>query len=136
MASQLYPKAREKFLTAQLNWLAGDYRAVLLPDGFEFDPAHEFLSDISSGARVATSELIEGRTATDGWAGAGVIYFGVLADPRPVGVLVIYRDTGIEGTSDLVAFLEAPELTGVPVTLIGLECFFIQHQLAGGLFRL
>lgn len=136
MSSQLYPKAREKFLTAQLSWLSGAYRAVLLPESYSPDFDDEFLSDIFEGVRIATSNNISGRTATGGVASSAAINFGTIVDSRLAAKIIIYKDTGIETTSDLVCFLDTESLQGAPVTLVGFEYFFVPSQLNGGIFRL
>mgnify|MGYP000877269901 CR=1 FL=1 len=134
--SQLYPSAREKFLTAQLSWTAGVYRAVLLPESYTPNFAHEFLSEIFEGVRIAVSDPITARTATDGYANCASIRFGVLVDTRKAAKMIIYKDTGIEATSDLVCFLDSDNLQGAPLDLIGFEYFYTPNALDGGIFRL
>lgn len=133
---QLYPSAREKFLTAQLSWTSGVYRALLLPESYTANFDNEFLSDIFEGVRLATSDPIAGRTATDGYANSSSIRFGVLVDTRKAAKMVIFKDTGIEATSDLVCFLDTENLQGAPLDLIGFEYFYTPNTLDGGIFRL
>lgn len=136
MASQLFPSAREKFATAQLSWIASTYRAILLPEAFVPDFDDVFLSDISAGVRIATSQEITDRTATGGKCSSAPILFGVLADARLGDKMIIYRDTLDETTSDLVVFIDEAQIQGAPVTLEGLEYFFTPSLLDGGIFRL
>jgi hypothetical protein len=136
MSSQLYPKAREKFLTGQLNWLSGAYRAVLLPDSYNPDFEDEFLSDIFEGVRIAISDPISSRTAANGVASSAAITFGMLLDGRPASKVIIFKDTTVEATSDLVCFVDSEELVGAPLSLIGFEYFFIPNEVNGGIFRL
>lgn len=136
MSSQLYPKAREKFLTAQLSWLSGTYRAVLFPETYIPDFSDEFLSDVFGGVRIALSDPITNRTATGGVAGCDPIRFGTLVDARKASSIAIYRDSGNEMTSDLICFIDSPQIQGVPLSLIGLDYFFIPSELGGGLFRI
>lgn len=136
MSSRLYSKAREKFLTGQLNWLSGTYRAVLLPESYSPDFDNEFLSDIFEGVRIATSDPITGRTATSGVANSAAINFGTLVDSRAASKIIIYKDSLVESTSDLVCFLDVESLQGAPVELVGFEYFFVPSLLNGGIFRL
>lgn len=136
MSSQLYPSAREKFLTAQLNWTSGVFRAVLLPESYTPNFDNEFLADIFEGVRLAISDSITGRTATDGLANCASIRFGVLVDSRKAAKMVLFKDTGIEGTSDLVCFLDTENLQGAPLDLIGFEYFYTPNSVEGGIFRL
>lgn len=136
MSSQLYPKAREKFLTAQLSWLSGTYRALLLPESYSPDFEDEFLSDVFEGVRMAVSDPITSRTATNGVANSAAINFGVLVDSRLAAKIIIYKDTLVESSSELVCFLDTTELQGAPVPLVGFEYFFVPSLLNGGIFRL
>lgn len=136
MSSQLYPNARELFLTGQLSWLSGTMKALLLPETYNFDPTDVNLEDIFSGVRVAVSSEITGRTADDGVANCDPIEFGLLVDNRIVSKLVIFKDTGVENTSTLIAFLDEETLIGVPLSLIGFEYFFVPDAINGGIFRL
>lgn len=134
--SQCYPKAREKFLTAQLNWLTNDIKAVFLPEAYIPDFDDEFLADIASGVRIAISELLENKTATDGYANSDPIKFPLLIDSRKASQAVIFRDTGNEATSSLIFHMSADMLLGTPLSLIGFDYFIYPDTLAGGFFRL
>lgn len=136
MASQLYPSARQLFLTAQLSWLTGDYKAILLPPSYAFDADDVFLSDVSAGVRIAVSINIENKTAVLGTANCDPIAFGTLADSRLVDKIIIFKDTGDEATSPLVVFVDETEIQGAPAELVGFEYFFTPSALEGGLFRL
>lgn len=136
MASQLYPAARQLFLTAQLSWLVGTYKAVLLPESYVPDFDDAFLSDVFEGVRIKISDALENKTAVSGIAGCDPIAFGIIVDNRRASKMIIFKDTGDEGTSNLVAFLDEESMLGVPLDLIGLEYFFVPSALEGGLFRL
>lgn len=136
MSSQLYPNARELFATAQLSWLAGTIKAILLPESYNPDFEDANLDDIFTGVRIAVSEPLTGRTATRGICNSDPIEFGLLVDSRIASKLVLFKDTGSESTSTLIAFLDADSLFGVPVSLIGFEYFFVPSTINGGIFRL
>jgi hypothetical protein len=136
VSSQLYPKAREKFLTGQLSWLSGTYRAILLPESYSPNFDNEFLSDVFEGVRLSISDPITSRTATNGVASSAAVNFGVLVDNRAASKIILFKDTLIESTSDLLCFIDAEELQGAPVSLVGFEYFFVPSVLNGGIFRL
>lgn len=115
MANALYDKARERFLTAQLNWSTDTIRAVLVDTGI-YTPnltAHEYLSDISSSARISTSSAFTGKTVAGGAADANDVTFTSVSG-NSIEAIVIYRDTGTEGTSPLIAYIDTA--TGLPIT--------------------
>ncbi len=115
MANALYDKGRQKFLEGAIDWLTDDIRAVLV-DSADYTAdlaAHEFLSDVPVGARVATSGNFTGKTSTAGVADAADVTFtAVTGDPSEV--LLIYKWTGSDATSPLIARIDTA--TGLPVT--------------------
>ena len=116
MANALYDKGREKFLTGAISWSADTIKAVLV-DAADYTvnlSTHEFLSDVPSGARVATlASGLASKTTTAGVADAADITFtSVTGDPSEA--LVLYKDTGSAATSPLIAYIDTA--TGLPVT--------------------
>lgn len=117
MANALYGKAREKFLSGDIDWLVDDIRIILIDTadyvlGGNID-VHEFLSDVPAGARVKVSGSLTSKTATLGVADAAdVTLSAVTGDPSEA--LIIYKHTGTDGTSPLIAYIDTA--TGLPVT--------------------
>jgi hypothetical protein len=115
MANSLYGKGREKFLNADIDWTADDIKAVLVDTG-SYSVAidtHEFLSDISAGARIATSANLSSKTSTLGVADAADVTFTAVSGAT-VEAIVLYKDTGVAGTSPLIAYIDSA--TNLPVT--------------------
>ena len=77
MANALFDKARQRFLEGQFNWNTDTIKAVLVDTGtYTVNlSAHEFLSDIGTGARIATSGAFTGKTTTGGAADANDVTF-------------------------------------------------------------
>lgn len=75
----------------------------------------EFLSDVPSGARIATATLA-GKTSTLGVAGASDATFTPATGNTLHGV-ILYKDTGSAGTSPLIAWLD--QITGFPLATNG-----------------
>ena len=115
MANALYDKARERFLTAQLNWSTDTIKAVLVDTGV-YTPnlaSHEYLSDISGSARISTSSALTGKTTASGAADANDVTFTSVSGAS-IEAIVLYKDTGTEGTSPLIAYIDTA--TGLPIT--------------------
>lgn len=115
MASTLYDKARERFLKGEFNWQA-DVVKCLLVDSASYVvnlSTHEYLADVSNAARVATSGALTNKTTTGGAADADDLTFTNVTGPS-IEVLILYKDTGVEATSPLIAYLDTG--TGLPLT--------------------
>lgn len=115
MANALYPKAKEGFLGADIDWTANDIKVVLVDTGaYTYDAAHDFLADIAAGARIATSGNLTGKTITNGVADADDVTVAAVTGAS-VEALVIYQDTGNAATSRLIVYLDTG-VTGLPFT--------------------
>lgn len=73
----------------------------------------QYLSDIPSGARIATSSNLTTKTSTKGVADADDVTFTSVSGAQSEAI-VLYKDTGTAGTSPLILF--ADNYTGLPVT--------------------
>ena len=135
MANALYDKARERFLTGQFNWSTDSIKSVLVDTGAYTVSltSHEFLSDISSSARVSNSGAFTGKTTTGGAADANDITFSSVSGPS-IEAIVIYADTGTEATSPLIAFIDTA--TGLPITPNGGDIIVTWDNGANKIFKL
>lgn len=93
----------------------------------------EFLSDVPSGARVATSGNLSGKTTTLGVADADDVTFSSVSGDVSEAV-ILYKDTGAEGTSALIALLDG--LQGLPVTPNGSNIIVQWNNSANKIFKL
>jgi len=126
MSNFLYNKAKEKFLSAQLNWgtdSGGDtFKAVLLTNAYTPSATHTSLLDIPSSARIGISGALVGKSITDGIAAANPASFTGL--PTSTGlniryIAIIKQNSGdSEAQSYLIAFIDTATgiTTGIPVT--------------------
>lgn len=115
MANALFDKARERFLEGSFVWTTDNIKAVLVDTG-SYTPnlsAHEFLSDVGSGARISTSGNFTGKAATGGAADANDVTFTSVTGAS-IEAIILYKDTGVEGTSPLIAYIDTA--TGLPIT--------------------
>ena len=133
MANALYPKWKEQLLqfTANNNLSAGTVKVALVTAGYTYSGANQFYSSVSASV-VGTPQTIGSKTFTNGvFDGADVIFTAVTGSQ--VVSLVIYIDTGVAGTSPLVAFLDTG-VTNLPVTPNGGDITITWN--ASGIFAL
>ena len=115
MANALYGLGREGFLGGDIAFDTDNIKAALL-DLTDYTPnltTDQFLSDVPVGARVAISGNLASKTITLGVAGAADVTFSAVTGDESEYIL-IYQDTGVEGTSRLIALVDTA--TGLPVT--------------------
>lgn len=115
MANTLYDSARQGFLEAQINWLT-DTMKVLLVDSGAYTPnvsTHQFLADIPISSRIAGPVTLTSKTTTGGAADAADVTFTSVSGAS-IEMIVIYKDTGTEATSPLIAMIDTA--TGLPIT--------------------
>lgn len=115
MANTLYDFARQRFLEAQINWMTDTIKVVLVSTS-AYTPqtgVHQYLSDISGSARVTTPVTLASKATTGGAADASDATFTSVSGAT-INAIVIYRDTGTESTSPLIAYIDTA--TGLPLT--------------------
>lgn len=135
MANALYDLGRESFLKGEISWSADNIKTVLVDTAtYTVDFAnHQFLSDIPAGERVATSANLTTKTTTAGVADADdVLYTAVEGDQSEA--LVVYQDTGVVGTSRLIAYIDTAG--GLPVTPNGGDIAITWDTGANKIFKL
>lgn len=106
MSNTIYPSARESYLTGGLDWGSDDVRVILCDSGYTYSAAHDFLSDVPGGARLATSGSLTGKTTTGGVADADDVTFTAVAGGDTVTSVIVYKHTGTEATSDLILYMD------------------------------
>ncbi|KHJ56311.1 hypothetical protein LA66_07085 [Aureimonas altamirensis] len=114
MANAIYPKAKEGLLGA-LNLVTGTVRAVLIDTGtYTYAASHQYLSSVPAGSRIGAPQLLGTKTVLNGTFDAADITFPSVPLGDAAEAILIYVDTGTEGTSPLVAYIDMA--TGLPVT--------------------
>jgi|SRR5215813_3725776 len=136
MANALYDTGRNAFLLGDIDWAADDIRAILV-DAADYTVnlvTHDFLNDIPSGARVATlGASLANKSASAGVADADNITFPTVTGD-PTEAVVLYRHTGTESTSQLIAYIDTA--TGLPVTPNGGDITVTWDNGANKIFKL
>lgn len=120
MANALFAFYREQALKADVD--LDDSIVLVFVDHADDTPVaatDDFLDDIASAARVATSGAFASKTFTGGvFDAADVVLTSVTGDPFES--IVIYNNTpGTEATKDLIAFIDTA--TGLPTTPNGAD---------------
>jgi hypothetical protein len=135
MANTLYDEARRLFLEAGINWLTDDIKVVLVDAG-AYTPnftTHQNLADIGQSARITPGVLLTGKATTGGAADANDVTFSAVSGPS-IESIVIYRDSGSDATSKLIAWLDTA--TGLPITPNGGDIIVTWDNGANKIFRL
>ena len=115
MANTLYDYCRQRFLEAQINWMT-DTVKVLLVSTSAYTPqtaVHQYLADIPVSARIAGPVTLTAKATTGGAADAADCTFTSVSGAT-INAIVIYKDTGTEATSPLIAYIDTA--TGLPIT--------------------
>jgi hypothetical protein len=116
MANAIYPKWKEAAGTgaANVSLVAGQINVTLIDAAdYTYSAAHQFISDVPGAARVATAALANTTFASGLFNADDVTFPSVTGDPSEA--LVIWKDTGVEATSRLVAYLDT-DVLGLPAT--------------------
>lgn len=134
MASALYGKGREKFLNADIDWAVDDIKVSLIDTGtYTVDiDVDEFHSDLSG--IVATSANLGSKTSTLGVADAADVTFTAVSGSS-VEAIVVWKDTGVSGTSPLIAYIDSAS-AGLPVTPNGGDITITWDSGANKIFKL
>jgi hypothetical protein len=132
MANVIYDLGRESFLKGEISWDADNIVTVLvdLADYTANVATDQFITSVPAGARVAVSGNLASKTTTNGAADAADVTFSSVTGDISEA-LVIYQNTGVEGTSRLIAYIDTA--TGLPVTPNGGD---IQVQWSAPIFTL
>lgn len=116
MANTLYPKGKEKILAAAINFPTDTLKVALVSNGYTYAATDEFLSTVAPYV-LGTAQTLSSKTTTSGaFDAADVTFAAVAAGATALGV-VIYKDTGVAGTSPLIAFIDT--ITGFPLATNG-----------------
>ncbi|HOS87141.1 MAG TPA: hypothetical protein PLT46_08450 [Burkholderiaceae bacterium] len=117
MSNALYAKGKEKMLAASINYVSDTIKVALVKNTYPQNLAtDEFYSDISAYV-VGTPQTLGSKTTAAGvFDASDATYTAVTAGDTLEGV-VIYKDTGVAGTSPLLAYIDT--ITGFPLATNG-----------------
>ncbi len=135
MANGLYDKGREAFLNGDIDWAADTIKVILIDtaDYVVNLATHDFYNDVTVAGRVGTAQTLGTKTSTNGVADAADVTFTAVTGD-PCEAIVIYKDTGTESTSALIAYIDTA--TGLPVTPNGGNITITWDNGANKIFKL
>lgn len=117
MANALYALGKEKILSGAINLPSDTIKVALLKNTYPQNlTTDDFYDDISAYV-IGTPQTLAAKSVALGVFDAGdVTYTAVTAGDTLEGV-VIYKDTGVAGTSPLLAYIDT--ITGFPLATNG-----------------
>lgn len=118
MATQSYNYFKQQLLAGALDLATLDVKACLIQIGgghYNFAATDQFLSAIASGDRVSISPQLTGVTITNGVFDAGDTVFSAVTGAA-CGAFVLFIDTGNPATSNLIAYFDNTDYSGLPIT--------------------
>jgi len=134
MTNAIYPKYKEVILGAatNTNLLTGTVKVALVDTGtYTYNAANQFLTSLT-GVVGTAGTIGATKSVTNGVFDGGDVTFTAVTGVT-VEALVIYVDTGVAGTSPLVAYIDS-SVTGLPVTPNGGDITITWN--ASGIFAL
>jgi hypothetical protein len=116
MASALYDKAKENFMNAASDLDTDDVRGFLVNVSgagtlYTFSAAHDFLDDVGAATRITAAVALSGRTITGGVFDATDLVFPLEPTDDSAEALILYKHTGTESTSALIAYIDGFSVT-------------------------
>ena len=121
MANSFYGSGGDALATAGLNWTTDTIKIQFVDSTYTPDlTAHNNFSDIPAGSRIGTAQALSNATVSEGKMDADDLVFlavGGGGTPPTITGYAIYKDTGVEATSTLIAFIDTS--TGLPLLTNG-----------------
>lgn len=134
MANALYGKGKEKLLTAAINLSSDTIKAAIVSSAYTANlSTHEWYSDISASV-LNTPGTLGTKTVTLGVFDAADITYTAVTAGSTAKAIVIYKDTGVAGTSALLAYIDT--ITGFPLATNGGDITIVWDAGANKIFAL
>ncbi len=118
MANHVYPLFKKACLIGNGPDFTSsdDIKIALIDTGvYTYSATHEFLSDIASGAIVATTPALTSKTVSDSAAFDAADPTFPTVSGAQCEAIICYFDSGDEATSRLI-FYQDSDITGMPIT--------------------
>ena len=117
MANAWYRKGAEKVLLAQVNFNTDTIKARLVKNTYAQNlSTDEFISSVTA-ITGSTDQTLANTSVTDGVFDADDITFTAVPAGETSEGVVIYKDTGVAGTSPLLMYIDT--ITGFPLATNG-----------------
>lgn len=117
MTNALYAKGKEKILSGGINFMTDTIKVALVKSAYGVSlGAHEFLSDLGADT-LSSHQTLAGKSITNGIFDASDPTWPTVAAGDTASCVVIFKDTGVAGTSPLLAYID--QITGFPLSTNG-----------------
>ena len=117
MANALYAKGKQKLLAADIDLEVDTIKVALVKNDYAQNlTTDEFYTAISASV-IGTPQTLGTKTVTNGVFDAADATFTAVAAGSTLEGVVIYKDTGVAGTSALLAYIDT--ITGFPLATNG-----------------
>jgi hypothetical protein len=117
MANALYAKGKEKLLSGAINIPADTIKVALIKNTYPQDlAADEFFTAISAYV-LGVPQALGTKSVAGGVVDAADPTFAAVVAGDTSEAVVIYKDTGVAGTSALLAYIDT--ITGFPLATNG-----------------
>lgn len=136
MANSLYDSGRNSFLTGEIDYVNDTVKMALVATSYTSDVSgHVYYNDIDPASNVVgTAQTLLNKTAVAGVADCDDVEFGTIAAGSTIAYIVLYKDTGDNNTSPLIAVYDTA--AGLPFTTSGSEITIKIDDGANKLFKL
>jgi len=129
MAAAVYPLAKQAFLTAGINLSTDTIKCALVDTGtYTYSAAHQFLTSLTGV--IGTAVTMTTKTVALGVFDADDTPFTAVTGAS-IEAVVIYKDTGVAGSSPLIAFID-----GISVVPSGGDIIVVWDSGANRIFAL
>lgn len=132
MTSAMYPSAKKLLLDADLDLLVDTIKAALVTSAYTYSSAHDFYDDLSGV--LGTDQTLGTKTTTAGAFDAADSTWPAVTG-APVAI-VLYKDTGVAGTSPLIAYIDGTGWLTAVGTMAGAPLAIAWDNGADKIFRL
>lgn len=143
MASFVYDLARESFLgiaSGSINWTNDVIKATLVSSSYTPNQQNHQYVQPSLWAHTGswTAQLLTSKTVTTGSAGAANVTFTAVPAPYTITAVALYKESGNgnHAQSQLIAYLDSANVTGLPLTGSGADITISWNTGASKIFKL
>jgi hypothetical protein len=134
MANALYGKGKEKLLSGSIDLTTATIKAAILSSAYTPNlSTDEFWSTILANL-LNSQQTLGTKTVTLGVFDAADITFTAVTSGSTAKAIVLYKDTGSNATSPLIAYIDT--ITGFPLATNGGDIQIIWDSGANKIFAL
>lgn len=117
MANALYALGKEKILSGSIDFTSDTLKVALIKNTYAQNlTTDEFYGTINTYT-LGTPQTLTSPTVTLGVFDAADVTYTAVTSGDTAEAVVIYKDTGVDGTSPLIAYIDT--ITGFPLATNG-----------------